>query len=107
MVHAPRLRRIRLVIRGLLILLCVFTVPRLASSETGPTENATGFQIGRYAFISKGPFIYSPLANGYRVTLTSPTYGHDPAMDAYATIEATPERPVVLQEIDEVFSVKR
>lgn len=107
MIYMPRLRRIRLIMRGLLALLCVFMVPRLASSETGPSEKATGFQIHRFSFISKGPFIYSPLANGYRITLTSPTYGHDPAMDAYATIEATPESPVVLQEIDEIFSVKR
>ena len=105
--HPLRLRRIKLVIRGLLALLCVFTGPRHASSETNPSEKATGFQIGRFAFVSTGPITYTPLANGYRVTLTSPTYGHDPAMDAYVTIEATPESPVVIQEIDEVFSVKR
>jgi len=33
MVHPPRLRFIKLAIRGLLILLCVFAVPKLASSE--------------------------------------------------------------------------
>jgi len=107
MVHPPRLRRIEFVMQGLLALLCVIIVPGLASSEAGPSEKGTGFQIGRYTFVSKGSFTYSLLPNGYRVTLTSPTYGHDPAMDAYATIEASPERPVVLQEIDEVFSVKR
>ena len=32
--HPPRLRRVRLVIRASLILLCVFAVPKLASSET-------------------------------------------------------------------------
>ena len=31
--HLPRLRFIRLAIRGLLVLLCVFAVPKLASSE--------------------------------------------------------------------------
>ena len=33
MVHPPRLRFIKLAVRGLLILLCVFAVPKLASSE--------------------------------------------------------------------------
>jgi hypothetical protein len=32
--HPPRSRRIRLVIRALLMLLCVFAIPKLASSET-------------------------------------------------------------------------
>jgi hypothetical protein len=108
MVYTPRLWRIRLLIRGLLVLLSASCVPTLASSEPdNPAERATGFQIGRYTFVSTGLFVYSPLINGFRVTLTSTTYGHDPAAGAYATIEATPEHPVVLQEIDGIMSVER
>jgi hypothetical protein len=36
--HLPRLRVVRFAIRGLLILLCVFAVPKLASSEADLTD---------------------------------------------------------------------
>jgi hypothetical protein len=107
MFHPTTSHYIRSVMLGLLALPYLFVFPRHAWSEANPSEKTTGFQIGRFAFVSTGPITYTPLANGYRITLTSPTYGHDPAMDAYATIEATLESPVVIQEIDEVFSVKR
>jgi hypothetical protein len=39
MVHPPRLRVVRLAIRGLLILLCAFAVPKFASGEDdAPTD---------------------------------------------------------------------
>ena len=106
--HMSSLRCMGLLIRGFLVSLCVFAVPELASSEAdAPSDRATGFQAGRYEFVSTGPFLYSALAKGFRVTLTSTTYGHDPAASAYATIRATPAHPVVIQEIDGVVSVDR
>jgi hypothetical protein len=38
MIHPPRLRVVRFAIQGLLILLCVFAVPKLASSEADLTD---------------------------------------------------------------------
>ena len=47
--HPPRLHCIRLAVRGLLILLCVFAVPKLASSETDTLTDP------RYRLGASGP----------------------------------------------------
>ena len=60
--HPPRLRFIRLAVRGLLILLCVFVVPKLASSEAdAPTDQDSKrpkriYQGGGYAQRLSMPF---------------------------------------------------
>jgi hypothetical protein len=41
--HPPRLRVVRLAIRGLLILLCIFAIPKLASSEADTSTDLNTF----------------------------------------------------------------
>jgi hypothetical protein len=72
-----------------------------------PRSPVTGFPAGRFEFLSTRPPAYLPLPNGARWTLTATTYGRDPATGAYVTIRATPERPVVIQEIDGVVTIER
>jgi hypothetical protein len=78
--------------------------------NTNPRSTVTGFPAGRFEFLSQHQFTRLPLPNGERWTLTATTYGRDgDAMNAgaYVTIRATPERPVVIQEIDGVVTVER
>lgn len=78
--------------------------------NVNPRSPVTGFEAGRFEFLSQHEFTRLPLPNGERWTLTATTYGRDGnARDAraYVTIRATPERPVVIQEIDGVVSVER
>ena len=72
-----------------------------------PRSPVRGFPAGRFEFLSQHEFARLPLPNGERWTLTATTYGHDSVTGAYVTIRATPERPVVIQEIDGVVSVER
>jgi hypothetical protein len=78
--------------------------------NVNPRSRVTGFPAGRFEFLSQHEFARLTLPNGERWTLTATTYGRDgDAMNAraYVTIRATPERPVIIQEIDGVVSVER
>ena len=64
--HPPTLRFIRLAIRGLLILLCVFAIPKLASSGADtPTDQDV--------VSKKGPKRI-PQGNGFARSLSMPFY---------------------------------
>jgi hypothetical protein len=54
MSHLPRLRFTRLAIRGLLALLCVFAVPKLASSEADTSRDLNAFLNKRPKLIHQG-----------------------------------------------------
>ena len=79
--------------------------------NVNPRSPVTGFEAGRFQFLSQHEFAYLPLAEGHRRwTLTATTYGRDGNARnalAYVTIRATPERPVVIHEINGVVSVER
>lgn len=52
--HPPRLRAVRSAMRGLLILLCVFAVPKLASSEADTSMDLNAFLSKRSKVIHQG-----------------------------------------------------
>jgi hypothetical protein len=56
---------------------------------------------GRFIFIVPGG---DPRVSGMRIVVFSTTYAHDRVTGTYATIRATPQRPIEIEEIDgEVF----
>jgi hypothetical protein len=61
--HPQRLRHIRLVIRGLLVLLCIFAIPKLASSEADTPKDQDVISSKRPKVIHQG--------GGYPVRATS------------------------------------
>jgi hypothetical protein len=52
---------------------------------------------GRFIFVSPAG---NPRASGMQIVLSSTFYAHDRLTGAYATIRATPQRPIEIQEID-------
>lgn len=53
---------------------------------------------GRFQFLSTGPFAQDNIPGGIQRVLSSTTYAYDDATGAYATISATPARPMVVIE---------
>jgi hypothetical protein len=53
---------------------------------------------GRYRFVSQGPGAREPIPGGTRWIITSTTYAYDRASGAYATISATPARPMIITD---------
>ena len=60
-------------------------------------DESYNFQTGRYRFLSTGPYAREPIPGGTRWVISSTTYAHDNTTGAYATISATPARPIVIQ----------
>jgi hypothetical protein len=54
------------------------------------------FQTGRYRFLSTGPYAREPIPGGTRWVISSTTYAYDDITGAYATISATPARPIII-----------
>jgi len=54
------------------------------------------FETGRCRFLSTGPHAREPIAGGTRWVISSPTYAYDDTTGAYATISATPARPIII-----------
>ena len=53
---------------------------------------------GRYKFVSQGPVAVEQIRGGTRWIISSTTYAHDRATGAYATISATPARPMMITD---------
>jgi hypothetical protein len=51
---------------------------------------------GRYRFLSMGPHASEPIPGGTRWVVSSTTYAYDDTTGAYATISATPARPIII-----------
>jgi hypothetical protein len=60
-------------------------------------DESYNFQTGRYRFLSMGPYAREPIPGGTRWVISSTTYAYDDTTGAYATISATPARPIVIQ----------
>lgn len=65
--HPPRLRFIRLAVRGLLILLCAFAIPKLAFSEADTSTDLNTFMNKRPKVIHQG--VSNPERTSWRLYL--------------------------------------
>jgi hypothetical protein len=67
-------------------------------TDNDPRRNrrTQDFETTRYRFVSQGPVAREPIPGGTRWILTSTTYAHDRTAGAYATISATPARPMMI-----------
>lgn len=54
------------------------------------------FQTGRYRFLSTAPYAREAIPGGTRWVISSTTYAYDDTTGAYATISATPARPILI-----------
>jgi len=71
--------------------------------RTNPRTQATEFEAGtdsRFRFISTTPVAAAQVPGGYQFVVSSITYAYDTATGAYATILATPARPIEILEIN-------
>jgi hypothetical protein len=62
-----------------------------------PRDNFESYD-GRYRFLSTGPYASEPIPGGRRWVISSPTYAYDNTTGAYATISATPARPIIIDD---------
>ncbi|HZO44622.1 MAG TPA: hypothetical protein VFB68_01960 [Xanthobacteraceae bacterium] len=69
-------------------------------NETNRKTQTMPFQAGQFDFVSTGPMRAAELPGGYLFVVSSTTYAYDPVANAYATIPATPARPIEIREID-------
>jgi hypothetical protein len=75
--------------------------------ETNRKTQARGFQAGHFEFVSTGPMGASELPDGgYRFVLSSTTYAYDPLTGTYATISATPTRPIEIIETNRKLIIR-
>jgi hypothetical protein len=70
---------------------------QLDAARRQQKDDRYNFQTGRYRFLSTGPYAREPIPGGTRWVITSTTYARDSTIGAYATISATPARPMVIQ----------
>jgi hypothetical protein len=69
--------------------------------ETNRKTQARAFEAGRFELVSTGSMRAAELPDGgNQFVVSSTTYAYDPLAVAYATIPATPARPIEIRVID-------